>query len=207
MQPFLSPLLSLFVCLQWVQQAWAATGWIVSTGYLQHQKSKRSGLGLQIIGHTCTLHMLTHGMIGPGIIGNMCSLLLVHLSCSYLMTKVKPKSKSDSEFCICLRCCEYIPEHLLSPNIDVVLSLDTFFSAESWYWYQLRVLITNISCKCDSDFASQPNLLSLVGFARMPHHPTLAGIHWELRCLTTLHWWSFYTRLSLTLHFLDSLSH
>ena len=86
-------------------------------------------------------------MIGPGIIGNMCSLLLVHLSYSYLMTKVKPKSKYDSEFCICLRSCEYISEHLLSPNIDVVLSLDTFISwfliltsAESpYYHHQLQV--------------------------------------------------------------------
>ena len=119
----------LFICLFTVSPAgWTATGWIVSTGYLQHQKSKRSGLGLQIIGHTCTLHMLAHGMIGLGIIGNTCSSLLVHLACSYLMTKVDPKSKYDSEFCICLRSCEYISEHLLSPNIDVVLSLNTFIS-------------------------------------------------------------------------------
>ena len=119
MQPFLSPLLSLFVCLQWVQQAWAASGWIVSTGYLQHQKSKRSGLGLGIIGHTCTLHMLAHGMIGLGIIGNTCSLLLVHLACSYLMTKVKPKSKFDSEFCICLRCTILLANKFLNISLNV----------------------------------------------------------------------------------------
>ena len=28
------------------------------------------------------------------------------------------------------------------------------------------------------------NFHQQVGFARMPHHPTQAGIHWELRCLT-----------------------